>query len=66
MEEVHAKLRKYICEHCHFTTVRKRHLDAHISARHDKIRKYACEWCDYAAAQSSTLKRHTMTMHENK
>ena len=62
----HTKEKPFKCDHCHFKTAYKQHLQRHFEKNHedpsvwDKRLKFKCEQCPYKTYQNFRLRRHML------
>ena len=60
---VEIKIKKFKCQYCSYSAIRKGDLTRHTRDEHEK--SYVCEYCDFATSQKSTLIQHTLSAHSD-
>ena len=62
-KDVKLGIKKWACDICGYSPIRKSDLQAHIKKVHSKIKAFKCDFCEYASNQMRNIAIHKKAVH---
>ncbi|KAK9891287.1 hypothetical protein WA026_013598 [Henosepilachna vigintioctopunctata] len=62
-DSIHTKSKKYKCDFCDYSSLRRYTIVEHTKSVHLKLNIHKCNLCDFSSTYKSTVKHHMNTFH---